>query len=61
LFVAASFPRIESALSGVPVTAATEQALTTLIKGQVREDTDIEFKGELYGSSDAESATWPAT
>jgi predicted HTH transcriptional regulator len=52
--VAASFPRIESALGGVPLAAANEQALNTLIEGGVREDTDIEFKGELYGNSDAD-------
>ena len=47
------FPRIE-ALLGVSLADADEAALGRLVDGAIREDADLEFKGQLYGNSDSD-------
>ncbi len=42
------------ALLGAPIVELTEPAIRALVTTAAREDTDLEFKGELYGNSDAE-------
>ncbi len=48
------FPRIEAALGGVSLDAASEETLQVLVDGQVREDGEIEFMSGLYGNSDSD-------
>jgi len=50
--VVASFPRVEAALGGSSIATADEETLQVLVKGQVREDTEIDFKAARYGTSD---------
>jgi predicted HTH transcriptional regulator len=50
--MAVSFPRVEAALGGTSIAAADEETLQILVDGQVREDTEIEFKSATYGTSD---------
>jgi hypothetical protein len=49
----AGFARIE-ALLGAPLADVDEDALQRLVDGAIREDTDLEFKGKLYGNSDSD-------
>jgi predicted HTH transcriptional regulator len=49
----ARFPRVEAAIGESSLESASEVSLRRLLN-QVREDTEIEFKGELYGQSDTQ-------